>query len=296
MNAITITSKKWGKRLGWGLLVLVLLLYIGLPAGMGLAAVWPGGSEVGAPPPGFAEITLTAADGVALHAWQRAAQNGATILVIHGAGGSREDVRQAAEMLARHGYGVLALDLRGHGESGGRTNRFGWQSSADVAAAAAYLQADSPEDVLGGLGLSLGGETLLGAAGQYPALRAIAADGASHRSTAELLALESERPLVRNFTARVLYAAVGLFSGQRPPQPLLDSMQAAQDTRFLLIAAGGNTQETEFNRLFARVLGDRAELWVVPEVGHLGAYSRSPQEYEQRVTGFFDRTLLNKTN
>jgi len=49
----------------------------------------------------------------------------------------------------------------------------------------------------------MGGEVLLGAASQYPSITAIAADGATRRSTEELLALESERPLVRNFTARV---------------------------------------------------------------------------------------------
>ena len=51
----------------------------------------------------------------------------------------------------------------------------------------------------------------------------IAADGATTRSLDELLALPSERPLVRNFTARVMYAAVQILSGETPPVPLLDS-------------------------------------------------------------------------
>ena len=112
-----------------------------------------------------------------LAGWYKPPLNGAVIILIHGAGGSREGMRPYAAMLARHGYGVLALDLRGHGASTGRTNRFGWQGTQDVGAAVAFLQARDEVKAIGGLGSSLGGEVLLGAASKYPALKAIAADG-----------------------------------------------------------------------------------------------------------------------
>jgi dienelactone hydrolase len=160
-----------------------------------------------------------------------------------------------------------------------------------VGAALSFLHRRPEVQDIGGLGISLGGEALLGAASQYPAIRAIVADGATRRSTGELLALPSERPLVRNFTARVMFAAVQLFSGESPPLPLLDSMLAASSTRFLLIAAGNNAMETAFNQHFAVTLGDRASLWIAPETEHTGALSRYPQEYEQRVIEFFDSAL-----
>ncbi len=301
------------KRLVKGLAILlgaaVVLVYIGLPVGMGIVTLLPAQAAVGQPPEGFSAVTLQAEDGVHLHAWYRPPAGGSTgaasstgspsaagaaIILLHGAGDSREGLRSHAALLARHGYGVLAVDLRGHGESQGRTNRLGWQGTPDVGAAVAFLQAQPEVSAIGGLGLSMGGEALLGAAGQYPALRAIVADGATRRCTAELLALEAERPLVRNFTARVMYASVGLFSGQQPPSPLLDSMAQAGATRFLLIAAGQNRLESEFNRLFAATLPERAALWVAPAAGHIQALRVYPQEYEQRVTAFFDAALLGK--
>src|SRR5690606_19488500 len=168
-----------------------------------------------------------------LKGWYRAPANGAAILLLHGAGSSRESVRPYATFLVRHGYGVLALDLRGHGESAGKTNKLGWQGTRDVGAAVAFLQDRDEVQAIGGLGLSMGGEVLLGAAADYPAIGAIVADGATRRCTAELRALESERPLVRNFTARVWYAIVGLLTGEAPPRPLLDAMLASPSTRFL---------------------------------------------------------------
>lgn len=277
-------------------LVAIVVLYIIVPAAFGIAVIFPYQESVGAPPAGFEEIDLTTDDGVRLTAWYAPPSNGAAIILIHGAGGSREGVRDHAALLVENGYGVLALDLRGHGESDGTTNRFGWQGTRDVGAAVAFLRQRDEVEAIGGLGLSLGGEVLLGAASEYPELRAIVADGATQRSVAELRALESERPLYRNFTARVMYATVQLITGQKPPKPLLDSMREAGSTVFLLIAAGSNDMEIKFNDMFAATVGERATLWVAPEAGHTGAFSRYPDEYEQRVIGFFDAALLEQDN
>ena len=284
------------KRVLRGLLITLLLcatlLYLGLPVGMGIYAAHPGREAVGGMPEGFEEVTLMADDSVKLEAWYRPPENGAAIILIHGAGASRESVRPYAMMLARHGYGVLALDLRGHGRSEGKTNRLGWQGTRDVGAAVTFLEGRNEVQRIGGLGISMGGETLLGAASLYPAIEAIAADGATRRSTEELLALESERPLGRNFTARVMYATVQLLTGDMPPKFLLDAMIEAKSSRFLFIAAGRNTLEKAFNQLFATTLGSRASLWIASETDHTGAFSRYLEEYEQRVIEFFDDALL----
>ncbi len=265
----------------------IVVVYIVLPIGLGAAAVAPLKSAVGAPPIGFQTLMLNTEDGVALAAWYAPPTNGTAIILIHGAGGSREAVRGYAEMLTRHGYGVLAIDLRGHGESTGTSNRYGWQGTRDIGAAVAYLQSHSEVKSIGGLGISLGGEVLLGAASTYPAITAIVADGASQRCIEELTALPAEQPLYRNFTARVMYTAVQALTGETPPKPLLASMQAATDTHFLLIAAGANEREVAFNELFADALGTRAGRWVALDTPHTGAFERYPAEYEQRVIEFF---------
>ena len=195
-------------------------LYIVLPVSFGVAAIIPGNTTVGSPPGGFTDTTSVTQDGVPLAGWYKPPANGAVILLLHGAGGSREDVRPFAELLARHGYGVLAFDSRGHGSSSGKTNRLGWQGTRDIGAAIESLQALPEVERIGGLGLSMGGEALLGAAAEYPALSAIVADGATRRSTQELLALPSERSLIRNFSARMMCAAVQVLSAEKPPAPL----------------------------------------------------------------------------
>ncbi len=53
-------------------------------------------------------------------------------LLIHGPGGDRASLDRIGERLVRQGFAVLALDLRGHGES--RSDGFDWSSAEEEAA------------------------------------------------------------------------------------------------------------------------------------------------------------------
>src|SRR5690606_29527710 len=85
------------------------------------------------------------------------------------------------------GFGVLLVDARGHGESGGRAMDFGWHGDLDVAAATAFLS-DRP-DVDGGrigvVGMSMGGEEALGATADNDSIKAVVAEGATARSAGD---------------------------------------------------------------------------------------------------------------
>jgi len=271
---------------------LVVIVFLVVPVAFGAYASLRHPDEIGPPPVGFANVSLVAADGVPLAAWYAPTRNGAAIVLVHGGTDSREGVRAHASLLRDAGFGVLALDLRGHGASGGGGNAFGWEGTRDVQAAVAYLQGDESVRAIGGLGLSLGGEVLLGALNATPALGAVASEGATHRSTAEYLAVPGREGLVRSWMPRLTYAATGLFTGDAPPVPILDSITGAPDVRLLLIASGKEPNEVAYNTRFAAVAGDRAQLWVVPDVEHTGALAGHPDEYGRRVTTFFRNALL----
>jgi pimeloyl-ACP methyl ester carboxylesterase len=277
--------------LGIAIGIIIVVLYVLFPVGMGIAAIIPAQSAVGNPPEGFEEITLITDDGIQLEGWYSPPQNGMAIILLHGSGGSRESVRSYIDILTGNGYGVLALDQRGHGESGGKTGRLGWEGTSDVGAAVAFLENQPEVKHIGGLGISMGGEVLLGAASTYPQIEMIVTDGATRRSLNELLALESERPLVRNYTARVMFATVQVIDGIKPPSPLLESIKEAETTRFLFIAAGNNEMEVAFNRMFKEILGSRADLWIAPNSEHTTAVQDYPEEYEKVITSFFSLDL-----
>ncbi len=82
-------------------------------------------------------------------------------------------------MLAGHGYGVLMLDQRGHGGSDGHGMIWGWWGELDVAAGVDFLaeQPDVLDGRIGAIGMSVGGEQVIAAAGVDPRINAVVAEG-----------------------------------------------------------------------------------------------------------------------
>jgi pimeloyl-ACP methyl ester carboxylesterase len=293
MKAILSKRKRLIRIIGIVLILLLVTLQIILPIVVSIWVIIPLGTNSGEPPPGFAEIEMTTPDGVQLAAWYAEPQNGAVIVLVHGAGRGRESVRPYAAMLRENGFGVLAMNLRGFGDSEGRINRLGWNGTKDIGAAVDYLAGRDGIEAIGGLGLSLGGEVLLGAASQYPGIQAIVAEGATFRSINESIALPEKKHFYNNFSDRLFTFAVGILSGDDQPDPtLLESVQAAQNASVLLIAAGKNKTEVAYNELFHETVPDRTSLWVIPNVNHTGGFSHDPDLYEEYVIGFFNETLL----
>ncbi len=66
-----------------------------------------------------------------------------------------------ARTLRDAGYAVLAIDLPGHGASGGERITFGADESRAVGSARAWLRARRPGTRVGAIGVSLGGAALL---------------------------------------------------------------------------------------------------------------------------------------
>ena len=127
------------------------------------------------------EIRIAMRDGRKLSAWYVPSRNGAAVLLSHGSGGSRGRVPAHVRMLARHGYGVLALDNPGNGESDGHSNGLGDNAQPAIAAGLDYLarRPDVNPKRIAGFGLSLGGEVLLEAASHDRRLAAVVSDGAT---------------------------------------------------------------------------------------------------------------------
>ncbi len=166
---------------GWLAAVPVFALLAVMPFAMALLAThaprWAiQESSLGIP---HQEVAIETADGRELSGWYVPSRNRTAVLLSHGSGGSRERVAAHVRMLARHGYGVLALDNPGNGESEGHSNGLGYNAQPAVDAAIGWLarRPDVDPRRIAGFGSSLGAEVLLEAAAREPRLRAVVADG-----------------------------------------------------------------------------------------------------------------------
>lgn len=119
-------------------------------------------------------VQLRAADGVPLSGTvYDAAAPAAAVVLVHMYTRSKDDWRTFAERLQRAGITALAIDLRGHGGSGGAPTPSAAMAQ-DVQAAVALLSARVGGRPVGIVGASLGASLAVIAAADVPSVRAIA--------------------------------------------------------------------------------------------------------------------------
>lgn len=128
----------------------------------------------------YQSLELQTQDGLRLAAWYIPSQNGAAVIMVHGHKANRADLLTRAQVLARHGYGVLLLDLRAHGKSEGDLITFGLKEVQDVDAAYRYLltRPDVDADRIGAIGCSMGGAVVILSAAQNAGIKAVVSESA----------------------------------------------------------------------------------------------------------------------
>ena len=287
----------------WRLLavpVALTLLWFGLfPLTVAVIAVSrPPGPLGPATPAGYRlsyqNVALRTSDGVRLSAWYIPPRNGAAVLLLPGSGATRTSVLGQAAVLARHGYGALLLDTRGHGLSGGHPMDFGWWGDRDIAPAVSFL--DRQPGVRPGkialLGESMGAEQALVAAGSDPRVRALVAEGAEGQQVADhgWLPHGIDGALTRGMEW-VQYTAAGLISGAPRPMSIPDAIRATAPRPVLIIAGGAVADEPVAARWFRAASPGTVRIWIVPHAGHTEGLAVAPRAWEAQVTGFLDAAL-----
>ena len=277
----------------FGVAAAFFALLVLVPIGLGYITTHVGRAVV---PPNklqvaYEDVKFPTSDGLELEGWYVPSRNGAAVIAFPGRSGPQKQTR----MLARHGYGVLLFDRRGEGKSDGDPNSWGWGGGKDIEAAIAFLQRRSDVDPgrIGGIGLSVGGELMLETAAGTDELGAVASEGAGARTMSE--DLDQDMPAAEKVTGFPLTAlktaSIAVFANQMPPTNLKKLVPRIAPTPLLLIAAPNSPHGEELNRGYYRAAREPKTVWEIPESKHTGGLTARPEEYERRVTAFFDRAL-----
>lgn len=272
---------------------------------------------VGAPPASYdvRKQRFPSADGrINLTAWlistRQETDKDRAIVLLHGLGdhGWNSTNRELTRAYVNAGFTVLAMDLRGHGESGGQWLGLGWHDRGDVRAAVDLLLAQGfAPGRIGIHGTSYGAATALLAAAAIPEIGAVVADSAFADMRDVMDAEITDRtglpaPIARLLRPGIAWTARLVFDlnfGEIPPLLAVDDI-APRPIFFIHGTADTRIPVTHSQALFDADLNPANELWLLPGMGHTegvwmeeGDDVPSPfqAEFLARVTEFFEQNL-----
>lgn len=225
-----------------------------------------------------------------------------TLILLHGLHSNRaaNPILDLSNVFARHGFAILAFDMRGHGDSAPAPLSGGLFEQRDVLGAVDFLRSGQlpyPElghpHVIGGWGDSMGGATMLLAAAREPAIKAVVTDSA-FAAMGPLIQQNSAYPalLVPGVlaTIRLLYG-IDYFAvrpvdavEQIAPRPIFfihgsaDSVVPASNMQELADAA-------------RKAPNAHVQTWLIQGADHIQSYNVMREEYISRVVAFFTNAL-----
>jgi len=244
------------------------------------------------------DFQVRAPDGVELRGWKvrPTAPNGDWVLVFHGISDNRTGCLGHAEFLIRHGYSVVLMDSRDHGESGGTLATYGWKERYDTVSITDALYAAEKVRHLYALGVSYGAAIAVQSAAIDPRIEAVAAEDTfsnmrevsydyAGAHAGSWLGKSVFRP-----ASMVAMHSVEKEGGFKPEDVSPEKAVTARAFPILLIC--GTSDFTipyrHSERIYKSAAGPK-ELWIVQDAGHAAALGQAPAEYETRVVTFFEK-------
>jgi len=280
------------KRVLVGLLVVVLA---------GIVSAWVVGSKLTEPdnhpvplPLGFqAQIVSIPGTGHAIAGWWVDSGSGSpVVLLLHGVRADRSSMVSRAQLLLRHGFSVLLIDLQAHGETPGEAITLGFRESTDVVAARDWITQTAPGRRIGVIGCSLGGASVL-LAPQPSGFDAVVLEAAYPRigratENRIRIFLGPLAPVVTPLLLMQLQPRLHIAVSDLEPIRSIGRLGAA-----VLVVAGSKDERTtlaESQELFNAAAAPKS-LWVVEGARHQDFLAFGPVQYETHVVQFLIHTL-----
>jgi pimeloyl-ACP methyl ester carboxylesterase len=281
-----------------GISIALLLVVAAIPAAAwfaGSAMVWRRFPLIAFdPPPPARNVGLRTSDGLCLTAtyWAGAKSDAPGVLILHGIGASRHAQIGNAGWLAQQGFAVLALDLRGHGQSDFAPHTFGLTESRDARAAFDWLKSQQQGAPVGVVGISLGGAAaLLGDEGPLPAQSFVLVSVYSDIDNAirNRVAAMAPEPIPTLLTPLLKYQAKPRF-GVGPDR--LRPIEALRKVSAPVLVVGGGadvfTPPDESRRMGAVAAAD---VLLLDGLNHRQATWTETPAYRARLRDFFTTAL-----
>jgi pimeloyl-ACP methyl ester carboxylesterase len=247
------------------------------------------------------DIFVTAPDGTILRGWLARPQSNLSgdsdpldwVLVFHGIADNRMGVFDQGAFLVRAGYGVVLMDSRAHGESGGAIATLGWKERDDVRAIISALESREKVRCVYALGVSMGAAIALQAAGEDARIAGVIAEAPF--SSLREASYDYSAFHLNPWIARILLrpgVEVGIRRIERDGEFKVEeiSPEHAVSSRAFPVFLIGDGDDATLPARHVKTIYDAAKgqkwTWIVPHANHASGVGAARGEYERRCLDF----------
>jgi pimeloyl-ACP methyl ester carboxylesterase len=246
-------------------------------------------------------LDVAASDGVILHGWlvlppAKASEKKEPldwVFVLHGIADNRMGAFGQATFLLRAGYGVVLMDSRAHGESGGAMATLGWKERDDVRAIITALESRQRVRCVFALGVSMGAAIALQAAAEDPRIAGVIAEAPF--SSLREVSYDYAGLHLSPWLARILFRPgleAGLIAMQSDSGFSVDAVSPERSVSGrafpILLIADGNDRTVPLRHVEAiyKAAKGPKRIWIVPNAPHATGLGTAMEEYESRCLYF----------
>ena len=301
-HILRATRRRW-----WAPVVVLLLVATSLAlwtVGQAVAASFPPRPALDGRTPAdiglaYRDVTFPSSDGVELAGWYVPSRNGAAVVLVRGAGAPGPPCWTMPGCSPTTATGSCCSTRAGTARApGGAWTSAGTASRTPPVPWTSWPSGrTSTSGRIGLVGMSMGGEQAIGAAGADERVRAVVAEGATHRVAADKDYLDAYgvRGELQQRVDRVTYGLAGLLTGAPEPASLQRSVSVAtrrpDPAAFLLVAAGEVPNESLAADHVQAGSTTGVTTWTVAGAGHTQGLATAPDAWEERVVAFLDDAL-----
>lgn len=288
------------KRIILFLIVVLLVVSFAMVWIIGGSFTSPVNQRIGEPPPDISAqiVQFQSSSGAMIHGWfLQGKENAGAIILMHGVQANRLAMLGRARFLNTKGFSVLLFDFQAHGESIGKNITFGYLESRDAQAAVDYVHSILPKEKVGVIGSSMGGAAFLLAKPNlqvntvilemvYPTIE----KAVSNRIT---LQLGNWSAIFTPLLTYQLKPRLGISTKDLHP---IDNVGSINIPKLFIVGEKDKHTTLEDSNALFTAANEPKELWIVPNAEHQDFHSLLKEEYEQKVSTFFEKYLREVNN
>ena len=244
------------------------------------------------------EIIIRTPDGLALDSWLVKAERPArgTVIYLHGVADCKIDGIALARLFRDNRYHVFLYDARRHGESDGLFCTYGYYEKNDVVTVIDYLR--SRPDVAGSpialFGTSMGAAVAIQAAAIDPRVRAVVAENSF--ATLRSIFDDYQRRMIKlpfHYLRNLVIKRSELIARFRASA--VSPLEAVRNISIPLLVVAGERDtliDSGYSRRLFEAAAEPKEFYSIPGASHSDTWAVAGREYEERILGFLQRSLL----